>query len=160
MIVREKQAGAPSGRVDVRLWLRLLSCSMIIEKRLRRRFAEQFGTTLPRFDVLAALDRQGEGMRMSELSRALLVSNGNVTALVRQLESAGHVVTRPAPEDRRSSIVIVTPEGATYFAKLAKAHHAWIGKMFKKLDGGDQIELYRLLDLLKSSIAADVDEAE
>ena len=159
MTVREKQVGAPSGRVDVRLWLRLLSCSMIIEKRLRRRFAEQFDTTLPRFDVLAALDRQGEGMTMSELSRALLVSNGNVTALVRQLERAGHVVSRSAPEDRRSSIVMLTPEGAKHFATLAKSHHAWIGKMFKGLDGGDQVELYRLLDSLKRSIAADADEA-
>jgi DNA-binding MarR family transcriptional regulator len=153
--IREKHDGALAGRTDVRVWLRLLSCSTIIEKRLRRRFTEQYDTTLPRFDVLAALERCPDGATMGELSRALLVSNGNVTALVRQLEEAGMVVSRPAPEDRRSSIVALTPRGRTHFAELAAAHHAWIKGMFAGMPRDDQAALYRLLATLKLSIGAE-----
>ncbi len=155
--IREKHDGALDGRTDVRVWLRLLSCATIIEKRLRRRLAERFGTTLPRFDVLATLDRHSGGVTMGELSRSLLVSNGNVTALVRQLEQAGMVVTRAAPGDRRSSIVEMTPAGQTYFAELAVAHRTWIRGMFKGMPRDEQLELYRGLAMLKVSIAADDD---
>jgi DNA-binding MarR family transcriptional regulator len=155
--IREKHDGALTGSTDVRVWLRLLSCSTIIEKRLRRRFAERFGSTLPRFDVLATIERHPEGVTMGELSRSLLVSNGNVTALVRQLEGAGMVATRPAPGDRRSSIVEMTAEGRAHFAELAVAHHGWIKGMFKGMQREDQMALYRGLAMLKASIAADHD---
>ncbi len=156
--IREKHDGALAGPMDVRVWLRLLSCSTIIEKRLRRRLTERFGSTLPRFDILAALERHPDGATMGELSRALLVSNGNVTTLVRQLESAGMVAASPAPGDRRSSIVALTPVGRTHFAELAVAHHNWIKGMFKGMKREDQMALYRGLALLKTSIAADQDD--
>ncbi|UAK26632.1 MarR family transcriptional regulator [Sphingomonas nostoxanthinifaciens] len=146
--------------MDVRVWLRLLSCSTIIEKRLRRRFVAQFDTTLPRFDVLAALDRSPEGVAMGALSRALLVSNGNVTALVRQLESDGMVDTRPSTDDRRSSIVALTAQGRSHFAELAAAHHAWIKAMFAGMPGDDLAGLYRLLATLKGSIGAEDEDGE
>ncbi|HLZ96698.1 MAG TPA: MarR family transcriptional regulator [Steroidobacteraceae bacterium] len=158
--IREKHDGALTGSTDVRVWLRLLSCSTIIEKRLRRRFAERFGSTLPRFDVLATIERHPEGVTMGELSRSLLVSNGNVTALVRQLEGAGMVATRPAPGDRRSSIVEMTAEGRAHFAELAVAHHGWIKGMFKGMQREDQMALYRGLAMLKASIAADHDDGD
>ena len=113
--VREKHDGELGGRLDIRVLLRLLSCSMTIEKRLRRRFVEQFDTTLPRFDVLATLERHRGGITMSALSQSLLVSNGNVTAVVRQLEADGLLVSRPAPDDRRRSIVALTERGRSHF---------------------------------------------
>lgn len=158
--LREKHDGALAGRADVRVWLRLLSCSTIIEKRLRRRFVARFDTTLPRFDVMATLERQPDGVTMGELSRALLVSNGNVTSLVRQLEADGYAVSRPAPEDKRSSIVALTAQGRTHFAELAAAHHAWIEGMFAGMSREDQTGLYRLLATLKASIAAEDEESE
>ncbi len=157
--VREKHGGALTGRADVRVWLRLLSCSTIIEKRLRRRFADRFDTTLPRFDVLAALERRPEGLAMGELSRALLVSNGNVTAIVRQLETAGLVSSRPDSDDRRSSIVALTEAGRDYFGQLAAAHHAWIEGMFAAMDRDDKAALHKLLAKLKQSIGAEEDQA-
>lgn len=158
--IREKHDGALAGRADVRVWLRLLSCSTIIEKRLRRRFIAQYDTTLPRFDVMATLERQADGVTMGELSRALLVSNGNVTALVRQLEADGMVASRPAPEDRRSSIVMLTEQGRAHFAELAAAHHGWIKAMFAGMPRDDQIALHRLLATLKVSIGADGEDGE
>jgi DNA-binding MarR family transcriptional regulator len=158
--VHEKHYGGSSTRTDVRLWLRLLSCSTIIEKRLRRRLIDQFDTTLPRFDVLATLERHPEGQTMSTLSRALLVSNGNVTTIVRQLELAGHVVSRPSETDGRSSVVALTASGREHFRELATAHHGWIHSMFAGMSGEQQNALYGLLETLKTSIASDGNEAD
>lgn len=155
--IREKHGGASGGRMDVRVWLRLISCSTIIEKRLRRRFVQRFDTTLPRFDVLAALERRPDGITMSELSRALLVSNGNVTAIVRQLESDGLVSSKAPAGDKRSSIVSVTAKGRGYFQELAAAHHAWIQAAFAGMSREEQATLYTLLAKLKTSIGAERD---
>ena len=86
---RDKLGGAPHSKLSLRLWLRLLSCSTIIEKRIRARLDEEFGTTLPRFDVLSALDRHAEGLTMGQLSEYIMVSNGNVTAVVNRLLDDG-----------------------------------------------------------------------
>jgi DNA-binding MarR family transcriptional regulator len=158
--LREKHDGALAGRMDVRVLLRLLSCSMIVEKRLRRRFIEQFDTTLPRFDVLAALERHPDGITLSELSRSLLVSNGNVTSLVRQLEADGFIVSRPGVEDRRRTIVALTPAGVRHFAELAKAHHGWIAAMFAGLSEADLSNLYDLLATLKQSLGEEDKDTE
>jgi DNA-binding MarR family transcriptional regulator len=143
----------PVSMLDLRVWVRLLDCAKIIEKRLRRNFEDQFGTTLPRFDILATLDRAPEGLRMGELSRALLVSNGNVTAIVRQLQEQGLVQSSPDPEDGRSAIVALTPEGRDQFATLAQAHHGWVREALADFPEDSQRHLLDLLTQLKSSIA-------
>ncbi len=153
--LREKHDGALAGQQSLRLWLRLLSCTMVIEKRVQRRLAEQFATTLPRFDILAALDRAEGGMMMSELSRALLVSNGNVTALVKTLAADGHVALSSSPTDRRASIVTLTEAGRAHFAILAEAHHGWIEDMLGGVSFAQRDLLFDLLGSLKVSIAAD-----
>lgn len=149
----EKLDGGASGPMDVRVWLRMLSCSMTIEKMLRRNFQDQFNTTLPRFDVMASLNRHAEGQTMGQLSRALLVSNGNVTAIVRQLQEQGLVEARADPEDRRSSIVVLSAAGKAQFDLLAAAHHGWIAEVFADVGVEDQAQLYGLLATLKASIA-------
>ena len=153
--IREKHDGALPGRLDLRVWLRLLSCSTVIEKRIRRRFITEFDTTLPRFDVMATLARHPDGTSMGDLSRELLVSNGNVTALIRQLEADGFATSRVAPEDRRSQIVALTERGKRHFAELADAHRQWIGGMFAGMSEEEQGALHALLAALKRSIAAD-----
>lgn len=152
LAIREKHDGALADRSSVRLWLRLLSCTMTIEKDVQRRFAG-FGATLARFDVLAALDRQPKGMTMGALSRALLVSNGNVTQLVQKLAKDGLVRIAPSPTDRRASIVRLTPHGRTHFATLAAAHHDWIDALMAGMEGEARDALYHALGLLKRSIA-------
>ena len=149
--IREKHDGALGDRSSVRVWLRLLSCTMAIEKEVQRRFAER-GMTLPRFDVLAALDRHGE-MNMGALSQALLVSNGNVTQLVQKLVRDGLVEMHKPPSDRRSTIVRLTPEGREIFARLARAHQDWIDQMVGGLDYTQRERIYVALGVLKMSIA-------
>lgn len=153
--LREKHERLGDGRDSVRLWLRLLSCAMIVEKRLKRRFAERFDTTLPRFDVLAALDRHPAGMTMGALSRALLVSNGNVTALVQTLVRGGWATLAGSPDDRRASIVALTPAGRAAFADMAAAHHDWVDRWLGGLNAVQRTALYDLLGTLKDSIAED-----
>ena len=138
--------------LDLRVWVRLLGCAKMIEKRLRRNFQEQFDTTLPRFDVMAALDRAPDGLNMGTLSRALLVSNGNVTAIVRQLQDLGLVATRADPNDRRSAIVSLTATGRLQFAELAQAHHRWVVEALRDFPMDSQRQLLTLLTQLKTSI--------
>jgi DNA-binding MarR family transcriptional regulator len=152
LAIREKHDGALADRSSVRLWLRLLSCTMAIEKDVRRRLAAR-GATLPRFDILAALDRAPAGMTMGALSRALLVSNGNVTQLVRTLAEDGLVRIAPSPADRRASIVRLTTRGRADFAGLAAAHHDWIDELLGGMDAPERETLYHALGLLKRSIA-------
>jgi DNA-binding MarR family transcriptional regulator len=152
LAIREKHDGALADRSSVRLWLRLLSCTMAIEKDVQRRFAG-LGATLARFDVLAALDREPKGMTMGALSRALLVSNGNVTQLVQKLAKDGLVRIAPSPADRRASIVRLTPRGRADFATLAAAHHDWIDALMAGMDGQARDTLYQALGPLKRSIA-------
>ncbi|EZP72762.1 MarR family transcriptional regulator [Sphingomonas paucimobilis] len=144
---------AGSGLLDLRMWVRLLDCAKIIEKRLRRNFQEQFGTTLPRFDVMASLDRVPQGQTMGALSRALLVSNGNVTSIVRQLQEQGMLASRPDPQDGRSAIVSLTPQGRAHFAELAAAHHQWVRDALRDVSADQQAQLLALLTTLKSSLA-------
>lgn len=150
--IREKHGGALGGKSSVRVWLRLLSCTMAIEKELQRRFAA-YDMSLPRFDVLAALERHPEGLPMGALSRALLVSNGNVTQLVQKLARGGWVEIRTAPSDRRSSIVRLSERGRADFDRLARAHQKWIEELVGGLGFQERERLYAALGTLKLSIA-------
>jgi DNA-binding MarR family transcriptional regulator len=152
LAIREKHDGTLGDRSSVRLWLRLLSCTMAMEKDVQRRLAAR-GATLARFDVLAALDRRPDGMTMGALSRALLVSNGNVTQLVQKLQKDGLVRIASSPADRRASIVRLSPRGRSEFAGLAAAHHDWIDALLDGVDAETRESLYQALGALKRSIA-------
>ena len=155
--IREKHDGALDDRSNVRLWLRLLTCTTVIEKRLKRRFLSQHGITLPRFDVMAALDRHPDGLTMSLLSQALLVSNGNVTGVVQTLARDRYVSLAPSPTDGRVSIATLTPKGRACFEGLAASHHDWIDTMLAGLSRDQRAGLFDLLGALKDSLAADTE---
>lgn len=151
--LRDKHEGVLGGRDSVRVWLRLLTCTMAIEKEIQRRFAER-GTTLPRFDMMATLSRFPDGMTMGALSEAMLVTNGNVTQIAKALVRDGLIELRKAPGDRRSSIATLTPEGKQQFQRLARAHGDWIEQMVGALGFSQRERLYVALGTLKTSIAA------
>ncbi|GGD72555.1 MarR family winged helix-turn-helix transcriptional regulator [Croceicoccus mobilis] len=149
---RGSSGGTPRPNEDLRLWVRLLSCAKVIEKRLRRNFADEFDTTLPRFDVMAALDRAGEPLSMSALSQALLVSGGNVTHVVRQLVTDGLVETAPSPDDARSALVSLTAEGSALFADLAAAHQRWVTQSLGTMPPESRSALLTLLSELRGQL--------
>ena len=138
---------AGPGKDRLRLWIRLLRASRTIEAELRDRLKKEFDTTLPRFDVMAALYRSPEGMLMSDLSRFLLVSNGNVTGIVDRLVSEGLVKRARRNGDRRTSMVRLTEEGSRSFAAIAAAHENWVGELLGTVS---EDEARRLTGMLKS----------
>ncbi|MEA3195022.1 MAG: hypothetical protein QOD26_3355 [Betaproteobacteria bacterium] len=147
---RETIARADDHRA-LRIWLRLLTCTQLIEKRVRVGLREQFATTLPRFDLMAQLERYPEGLKMNELSRLLMVTGGNVTAIVDQVEKEGLVERLDEPADRRAFRIRLTPAGRKTFAEMARAHEDWVVEMLSGLSRREQDELLKLLAKAKSS---------
>jgi len=138
-------------KAELRLWLRIFTCKMLIEGEVRRRLRDCFDVTLPRFDLMAQLDRAPNGMTLGELSQRMMVTNGNVTGLVDRLVAQKLIDRRPSPSDRRSQIVSLTAEGRKTFRAMARANGNWIGEIFADLSPGEIDALMRLLDKAKAS---------
>ena len=136
---------------ELRLWLRLFTCKEVVEGEVRRRLRERFNLTLPRFDLMAQLDRTPKGMTLGELSQRMMVSNGNVTGLVDRLVEQGLIDRQPSRTDRRAQIVRLTPEGRRFFRAMARENGDWIGDMFAELSQNEIETLLRLLAKTKAS---------
>lgn len=136
----------------VRLWLRLLACSTQIEQTIRTQLRLRFGTTLPRFDYLAQLNRHPQGLRMKALSRHLMVTGGNVTGLTDQLVAEGLVERLDDPDDRRAMIVRMTPRGREWFRHMAGEHEAWLAELFGGLEPAEMEQLHQLLGRLRQGM--------
>lgn len=133
-------------KTRLRLWLRLLKLSGGIEAELRRQLRDEHNTTLPRFDVMSALARHPDGLKMSELSGYLKVSNGNVTGIVDKLTDEGFVLRVAVPNDKRAQIATLTPAGHEVFARLAAEHETWIDGLLGTLDHDAARDMIALLD--------------
>ena len=142
----------PISKERLRLWLRVLKSSRMIESRLRDNLRSEFGTTLPRFDVMAALSRFPAGLKMSQLSGVLRVSNGNVTGVVDRLADDGFVVRVAVAGDRRASLVQLTNKGQQEFAIQAAAHETWIDGMLGDFDASDLDALGAKFEALMTSL--------
>ncbi|MBF6331134.1 MarR family winged helix-turn-helix transcriptional regulator [Nocardia transvalensis] len=148
---------AAHDHLDVRLWLRLLACSNQIEQEIRTRLRTHFATTLARFDYLAQLDRFPDGLRMSSLSRYLMVTGGNVTGLTDQLVAEGLVARVPDPDDGRAIRVRITDSGRTRFREMADEHERWLTEMFDGFGRDAEQTLYDLLGRLRIHLAHTID---
>jgi DNA-binding MarR family transcriptional regulator len=147
------EARAQTGdHAALKLWLRMLSCVTEIEAEIRRRLRERFGISLPRFDYLAQLHRHPEGLKMRDLSRCLMVTGGNVTALTDDLERDGLVVRESSPTDRRSWIVRLTPQGRRGFEAMAQEHEQWVVELFSGLDARAVQQLHQHLGVLRAAL--------
>ncbi|HEY0102448.1 MAG TPA: hypothetical protein VGB60_03170, partial [Brevundimonas sp.] len=133
----DRLGGAPDGKRALRLWLRLLTCTTRIEQTIAQRLRDEFGSTLPRFDMLSALDRAGvAGLSMGEAAGMLMVSNGNVTGLASRLKADGLIESLPTA-DRRVQRIRLTAEGRARFAAMAAAHERWIDAVFADLSDAE-----------------------
>ena len=137
----------------LRLWLRLLSCTTRVEDQIRQRLRQDFGTTLPRFDLLAQLERHPDGLTMRELSKRLMVTGGNVTGITDQLEAEGLVLRETRADDRRSFIVKLTPQGRRQFKRMASTHEGWIVELFAGWTPAQKTQVHDLLAQLKTHLA-------
>jgi DNA-binding MarR family transcriptional regulator len=145
---------APDDHHDLRLWLRLLTCANLVEAEVRSKLRSEFDTTLPRFDLMAQLQRMPQGMKMGELSRHMMVTNGNITGITDQLEKEGLVMRTKVESDRRSSLIKLTPLGRKTFARMARAHEDWIKTMFAGLPENSRDSLFQALGELKLQVVA------
>ena len=128
---------AGDAKARLRLWIRMLRLTRTIESELRENLRTEFGATLPRFDVMAALYRFPSGMILSELSRYLMVSNGNVTGIVNRLVNDGLVERTLRNGDRRTSVVRLSDRGVRNFESMASAHESWVNEIFESLAPGE-----------------------
>lgn len=161
----EREEGEPAGldlatrltgehHQSLKLWLRMLSCTVRIENEIRSRLRAGFGITLPRFDLMAQLERHPEGLRMGELSRRMMVTGGNVTGITDQLEREGLVARVPDPQDKRAFAVRLTAAGREAFAAMAKVHEGWIEELLGHVPPEDKEELIRVLSGMKAGLDA------
>jgi len=148
----DHETAAPAAKRDLRLWLRLLTCVSLIETEIRTRLRVGFDTTLPRFDFLAALHKAPEPLSMGELSRRLMVSNGNITGVAERLVGEGLVRRFRSPDDRRTQYVELTPAGRTEFERMAREHEGWVAQAFADLSDREADRLMELLAKAKLSV--------
>ena len=134
---------------ELRLWLRMLTLTQLVEKQVRIQLREQWGTTLPRFDLMAQLERKPEGLKMNELSRCMMVTGGNVTGITDQLVAEGLVERALVEGDRRAYRVRLTPHGRTQFDEMARQHEGWIVAAFEGLTPPEIDALHQLLGKVK-----------
>ncbi len=140
-----------SDHPELRLWLRLFTCSTLVETTIRRRLRAEFGETLPRFDLLAQLAKVPGGLTLSELSKRMMVSNGNLTALVERLVEASWIERQTSATDRRVQVARLTAAGRTAFRRMAAAHERWIVEMVGGLTPDETEQLMGLLAKWKAS---------
>jgi DNA-binding MarR family transcriptional regulator len=150
--VKSRARGVPLSKQRLRLWIRILRAARAIESEVRERLRVTFGVTLPQFDVMAALERKPDGMTMTELSRFLMVSNGNVTGIIDRLVAERLVTRQPTAEDRRAILVRLTPRGLKEFTAMAKAHEGWVDVLLSEFDASEAASLIGHLDGLSGRI--------
>jgi DNA-binding MarR family transcriptional regulator len=149
IIVQDAQEGK---KRELRLWLRMLSTTKLISQEVRRRLRNEFGATLPQFDLMAQLYRERDGLRLGELSKRTMVTNGNVTGLVERLESDGFVARETPDGDRRVTVAKLTPKGEELFAAMAAAHEGWLRDMMADVDPATIAELWDDIGAVKGSV--------
>jgi DNA-binding MarR family transcriptional regulator len=144
--------GSPDDHQSLRLWLRLLACTNLIETRVRQALKTRYSTTLPRFDLMAQLDRAADGLKMGELSRRMMVTGGNVTGITDLLEKERLVVRDADATDRRAYRVRLTPAGRRQFRRMAAEHERWVVEMLGGLTPRQRDQLVELLGVLKAEV--------
>ncbi|MGK5020537.1 MarR family winged helix-turn-helix transcriptional regulator [Janthinobacterium lividum] len=137
---------------SLKLWLRMLSCTVKIENEVRTRLRASFGITLPRFDLMAQLERFPEGLRMGELSKRMMVTGGNITGITDQLEQEKLVLRVVDPQDRRAYSVKLTPAGRRAFDDMARVHEGWIAELLQGVTPDDKSQLIDLLSHMKQQL--------
>ena len=147
---------------SLKLWLRMLSCTVMVEDEIRSRLRAEFDITLPRFDLMAQLERHPEGLRMGELSKRMMVTGGNITGITDQLEQEKLVVRVADPKDRRAYAVKLTAAGRRAFKRMASVHEAWIAELFSGLNAEQKNTMFELLSQVKYHLGAEtkIDEKE
>ncbi|MBI1733512.1 MAG: MarR family transcriptional regulator [Gammaproteobacteria bacterium] len=136
-IFERKIENIPHDKDGLRLWLRLVACTQMVEQEIRAMLREKYAMTLPRFELLAALDRVPDGLTMGELSRWLMVTKGNITGIAERLSEDGYIKRAPTPTDRRSFVVTLTPRGRKLFKEMETEYERLLDELFADISIDD-----------------------
>jgi len=143
--------GRRGQKTQLRLWLSMLSITKMISQEIRRRLRSKFDATLPQFDLLAQLYREPDGLRLGELSRRTMVTNGNITGLADRLEADGLIRREALDGDRRVTVAKLTRQGRETFSEMARAHEDWLRELMADVDDDTLAEALRRLAAVKAS---------
>ena len=151
-VVEDRLAKIPHDKEGLRSWLRLISCTQLVEQEMKTMLRDKFDTTLPRFEFMAALDRVPDGITMGELSRWLMVTKGNITGIAERLSEDGFISREPTPTDRRSFCVTLTTVGRTEYKRMEAEYEALLEEIFADLTLEDTDMFMGLLAKLKEAV--------
>ena len=151
-IVERRLEQIPREKDGLRMWLRIVSCTQMVEQEIRSMLRDRFDMTLPRFELLAALDRVADGLTMGELSQWLMVTKGNVTGVAERLSEDGFVKRQPTPTDRRSFLVTLTPHGRKAFKEMEQAYEELLESLFEEISGDDGDTFAGVLAKVKEAV--------
>lgn len=149
-----------SKKQELRVWLRMLSTTKLVSQEIRRRLRAEFGATLPQFDLLAQLDREPDGLRLGEISKRTMVTNGNITGLVARLEEDGLIYRETPGDDRRVTVARLTDAGRKAFAEMARVHEGWLHELMADIDQKTVTSLLAGIDQLQRSVRRHLPEDE
>ena len=149
-----------SNKNELRVWLRLLATTKMISQEIRRRLRSEFGATLPQFDLLAQLHREPDGLRLGEISKRTMVTNGNITGLVARLEEDGLIQRETPGDDRRVTVAKLTEKGRSTFTTMARVHASWLHEMMEDVDEKTFSALITHTDQLQRSVKRHFTEEE
>ncbi len=159
-VVEERLDNIPRDKEGLRIWLRIVACTQMVEQEIRTMLRERHATTLPRFEMLAALDRVPDGLTMGELSRWLMVTKGNVTGIAEKLSEDGYITRQPTPTDRRSFVVKLTPRGKRFFGQMEADYEQLLEGIFTELTDDDSDAFTGVLAKVKEAVQARREERE
>ena len=151
-IVEQKLEHIPREKEGLRLWLRIVSCTQMVEQEVRTMLRDKFDTTLPRFELLSALDRVPDGLSMGELSSWLMVTKGNVTGIAERLSEDGYIKRNPTPTDRRSFCVTLTPKGKKLYKEMENEYEALLDSLFSEVTLDDSDMFTGVLAKVKEAV--------
>ena len=142
-----------------RTWLSLVRCFSSIERVLMQHFADEYNSSLPRYDVLTALALSPGGLTMGELASMLMVTKGNITGVVRRLKTDGLVRKVTSKVDRRVQSVTISAKGKRLWDKMHADYDRIISEILSGQSNKDLRALARFLEQTRVAVLKQTEEA-
>lgn len=136
--------------LSLKTWVKLARSFNTINKVVNEEI-NTYGVTPSQFGVLEALYHLGD-MPIGKLGEKILVTGGNMTVILDNLEKQGYIERIKSPTDRRSLFIKLTEKGRTLIEQVFPGHKLFVAEIISVLTEEEQIVLGSLLKKLGLSI--------